>query len=77
MKEKLKPRQLSNGGLFVFNPQSKDLYLIPKENVQNWDNSTQDLETLKEFVKTGDASHFDKNALIQISDALNKIALLG
>jgi hypothetical protein len=77
MKEKVQPRQLSNGGLFVFNPQSKELYLISKENVQNWHNSTQDLDTLKEFVKAGKASHFDKNALLQISDALNKVALLG
>lgn len=77
MKGKLTARKLSNGGLFIFNNEAKELYLISKKNVKQWEGSDQDIPGLHELVKSGKADHFDKSMLSQISDAMIKIALLG
>lgn len=76
MKSKLTPRKLSNGALFIFNNETKDLYLIPAADIKHWEGSTQDIAGLQELVKNGKANHFNKTMLHQISDALTKVALL-
>jgi len=76
MKGKLAARKLSNGGLFIFNNETKELYLISKENVNHWEGSNQEMSGLDGLVKSGKAKHFDKSMLRQISDALSKVALL-
>jgi hypothetical protein len=77
MKGKLTARKLNNAGLFVFNEEAKELYLISKENTDKWEDSNQDFASLQNLVKTGKANHFDKNALKSITDALSQVALLG